>query len=85
MVGLPHERWGDVGCAWIVADPEQKPDADDLIAYCATRLARFKVPAVVHFIDDDELPRTVTGRVQKFHLVNRAATTSARSPQESPK
>jgi fatty-acyl-CoA synthase len=85
VVGLPHERWGDVGCAWIVADPEQKPDADDLIAYCATRLARFKVPAVVHFIDDDELPRTVTGRVQKFHLVKRAATMAAPSPQQSSK
>jgi fatty-acyl-CoA synthase len=72
VVGLPHERWGDVGCAWVVAHPDHVPTAEDLIAYCSSRLARFKVPAVVHFVEASELPRTVTGRVQKFHLVERA-------------
>jgi fatty-acyl-CoA synthase len=73
VVGIPHERWGDVGCAWVVANPDDVPEAPELIEYCSTRLARFKVPAVVYFIDAEELPRTVTGRVQKFRLVERAA------------
>lgn len=72
VVGIPHERWGDVGCAWIVANPDALPTAAELIEYCSTRLARFKVPALVLFTEASELPRTVTGRVQKFHLVDRA-------------
>lgn len=77
VVGIPHERWGDVGCAWVVANPDAVPEAAELIEYCSTRLARFKVPAVVHFIDAAELPRTVTGRVQKFRLVERAVQQAA--------
>jgi fatty-acyl-CoA synthase len=77
VVGIPHERWGEVGCAFVVADPATPPAAEDLIAFCAQRLARFKVPASVLFIEASELPRTVTGRVQKFHLVKRAVGTLA--------
>jgi fatty-acyl-CoA synthase len=82
VVGLPHERWGDVGCAWVVAAPLSEPDAETLIAYCRTRLARFKVPATVLFVDASELPRTVTGRVQKFHLVERAVRHLSDRPTE---
>jgi fatty-acyl-CoA synthase len=72
VVGIPHQRMGEVGCAWIVAEGTARPDPADLIAYCADRLARFKVPAVVLFTESDELPVTVTGRVQKFRLAERA-------------
>lgn len=78
VVGIPHERWGEVGCAWVVANPEAVPEAAELIDYCSSRLARFKVPALVYFVDAAELPRTVTGRVQKFRLVERAAQYAAR-------
>ncbi|WP_290584299.1 AMP-binding protein [Aeromicrobium sp.] len=77
VVGVPHERWGDVGCAWVVADPAARPDPDELIEYCASRLAKFKVPAMVFFTEAADLPRTVTGRVQKFHLVERAVRQAA--------
>ncbi|PVG83590.1 acyl--CoA ligase [Nocardioides gansuensis] len=77
VVGIPHERWGDVGCAWVVANPAAPPAAEDLIAFCAERVARYKVPANVLFIEASELPRTVTGRVQKFLLVERAVRTLA--------
>ena len=77
VVGIPHERWGDVGCAFVVVDPAVSPDADELIAHCAARVARFKVPAHVLFIEATELPRTVTGRVQKFLLIERAVRTLA--------
>jgi fatty-acyl-CoA synthase len=79
VVGVPHERWGDVGCAWVVANPAAVPEPDELIQYCSTRLARFKVPAMVCFIEPAELPRTVTGRVQKFQLVDRAVQAMAAS------
>jgi fatty-acyl-CoA synthase len=72
VVGIPHPRMGEVGCAWIVPDGPDKPDPAALIAYCATRLARFKVPAVVLFTETEDLPVTVTGRVQKFLLTERA-------------
>jgi fatty-acyl-CoA synthase len=71
VIGVPHSRMGEVGCAWVVPGPE-KPDAEELIAYCASRLARFKVPAVVLWTTEEEIPRTVTGRVQKFALVKRS-------------
>lgn len=71
VVGIPHERMGEVGCAWIVPGP-RRPDPDEVKAWCASRLAKFKVPAVVLFTEADELPLTATGRVQKFLLAERA-------------
>jgi len=78
VVGIPHERMGEVGCAWIVAGP-RRPDPDELKAYCASRLARFKVPAVFLFTEAEELPMTATGRVQKFALAERAVAALAAS------
>lgn len=73
VVGIPHERLGEIGCAWIVAAAGlTRPDPDELMAYCKGRLARFKVPAVVLFTSIEDVPMTVTGRVKKFHLVERA-------------
>lgn len=74
VVGIPHERMGEVGCAWIVAATEEHPDPEELVAYCKERLARFKVPASVLFIQAEDIPVTVTGRVQKFQLAERART-----------
>ncbi|WP_211210864.1 AMP-binding protein [Sporichthya polymorpha] len=73
VVGIPHDRMGEVGCAWIVpADPGQVPEPEALIAHCKERLARFKVPAAVLFTAAGDIPMTVTGRVKKFELVARA-------------
>ena len=77
VVGIPDERMGEVGCAWVIPAPGARPSADDLIAHCRERIARFKVPAFVLFTSADELPLTVTGRVQKFHLAQRAVRTLA--------
>jgi fatty-acyl-CoA synthase len=68
VVGIAHERMGEVGCAVIVTDGSQRPDAAELVAHCTKNLARFKVPAHVVFMEASELPVTVTGRVQKFRL-----------------
>lgn len=73
VVGVPDERMGEVGCAWIVPAEGAEPDADALIAYCAEHLARFKVPAYILFTTAAELPLTASGKVQKFLLGARAS------------
>jgi len=72
VVGVPDERMGEVGCAWVVPSEDAKPTADDLIDYCRSELARFKVPAYVLFTTADQLPLTASGKVQKFKLAERA-------------
>jgi fatty-acyl-CoA synthase len=73
VVGIPHDRMGEVGCAWVVpADPDNPPDPAAVIAFAKERLARFKVPADVLFTAAADVPLTVTGRVKKFQLVERA-------------
>jgi fatty-acyl-CoA synthase len=69
VVGLSHERMGEVGCACVVllADAEP-PDPQELMDLCARQLAKFKVPRHVIFMAAGELPLTATGRVQKFKL-----------------
>ncbi|WP_181780283.1 class I adenylate-forming enzyme family protein [Pseudonocardia pini] len=94
VVGLPDERMGEVGCAWVVPhDGVPAPSAEELTRHCAARLARFKVPAAVLFCETDELPRTSTGKVRKHLLVQRAqgllqasgtATGDRPCPQDEP-
>ncbi len=68
-IGVPDERWGDVGCACIVRAPGAVIDAAAIIDICKANLARFKVPKHVVFLEAAELPTTPTGKVQKFRLV----------------
>jgi fatty-acyl-CoA synthase len=73
VVGLPDERMGEVGCAWVVPTGAEPPGADELIAHCHRNLARFKVPVRVVFVAAGELPTTATGKVQKYRLIERSA------------
>ena len=68
-IGLPDERWGEVGCIWIVPEPGATIDPDAVLALCREKLARFKVPKHVVFSTSGELPTTPTGKVQKFRMV----------------
>ncbi len=68
VIGVPSERWGEVGRAFIVLKPAASLSGDDIIAHCAGRLAKFKVPASV--VITDAIPRTASGKVQK-HLLPR--------------
>lgn len=72
VVPLPDKRMGEVGVAYVVLEKGESAEAEALIAYCKERLARFKVPKHVVFIDVDELPTTATGRPRKFLLAERA-------------
>jgi fatty-acyl-CoA synthase len=63
VVGVPHERWGEVGLAFVVADGVS---GEELIDFCAARLARFKVPRSVRFVA--EIPRSSLGKIRKDAL-----------------
>ncbi|GKT24613.1 hypothetical protein AVHM3334_15310 [Acidovorax sp. SUPP3334] len=67
VVAQPDERWGEVPCAFVELKPEAvgTVSAEELIAFCRSHLARFKCPRHVVF---DALPRTATGKIQKFRL-----------------
>jgi fatty-acyl-CoA synthase len=65
VVGVPDETWGEVGIAFVVADGDLTED--ELVAFARERLARFKVPKGVRFVD--ELPRNSMGKIQKGELL----------------
>jgi fatty-acyl-CoA synthase len=69
VAGVPDERLGEVGHAWIVAADDAAPSEDELLRHCRGRLAAFKVPRQITFLSADELPKTSTGKVQKYLLV----------------
>jgi fatty-acyl-CoA synthase len=68
VVGMPHEKWGEAPHAFIVLKPGASTSADELREYCRARLAHFKVPHGFTFVPD--LPRTATGKIQKYVLRN---------------
>lgn len=63
VIGVPHERLGEVGRAFVAADGLSE---DELIAWCRERMANFKVPRSVRFVD--ALPRNASAKVLKFEL-----------------
>jgi fatty-acyl-CoA synthase len=71
VVGVPDERWGESGVAWVVVGRGRVTDAAELIEFARASLARFKVPREVHLVD--ELPRSTAGKVLRRVLVERAA------------
>jgi fatty-acyl-CoA synthase len=72
VVGVPDARAGETGCLCIVPRGPDRPDGDALLATCAEKLARFKVPRHVLFFEASEIPLTVTARPQKFKLAKLA-------------
>jgi fatty-acyl-CoA synthase len=69
VTGVPHETWGEVPVAFVVAAPGVRLTAEGLLEYLAPRLARFKLPREVIFLD--VLPRTAYGKVVKAELRER--------------
>jgi 2-furoate---CoA ligase len=66
VVGLPDERWGESPHAFVVLKPEASATAEELRQYARDNMAHFKAPRDFHFID--ELPKTATGKIQKYVL-----------------
>jgi len=65
VVGVPDEKWGEVPKAFIVQKDGADASSEEIIAFCQDRIARFKAPKHVEF---GELPKTATGKIQKFVL-----------------
>jgi fatty-acyl-CoA synthase len=66
VIGLPDERYGEEVCAWVVLREGAELDEEELEEFCRGKIARFKVPRYVRFVD--AFPMTVTGKVQKFKM-----------------
>jgi fatty-acyl-CoA synthase len=69
VIGVPHEKWGETPIALVVPREGHAPEAQELIDFCRDHLAHFKCPTAVEFVD--ALPRTATGKLQKFRLRER--------------
>ncbi len=66
VIGVPHEKWGETPKALVVCRGGEEATEEGLIAFCREHMAHFKCPTSVEFLA--ELPRTATGKLQKFKL-----------------
>ncbi len=69
VFGVPDSKYGEEVCAWIVLRAGETMTDDELREFCSGQIAHYKVPRYVRFVD--ELPMTVTGKVQKFVMRER--------------
>ena len=65
VIAVPHEKWGEVPKAFVVPKNGVEVTAEEIIDFCKQRIARFKAPKIIEFGD---LPKTATGKIQKFKL-----------------
>jgi fatty-acyl-CoA synthase len=70
IVGVPDDRWGEVGRAYVIPVAGAAISSDEVIGHCLARLAKFKVPQTA--VITDAIPRTASGKVQKHLLRARA-------------
>jgi long-chain acyl-CoA synthetase len=75
VIGVPDERWGETVKAVVVARSGRTPTADELVAFARARLAGYKLPRSIEFVDD--LPRTPSGKVLKRELRDRDSAPAA--------
>ena len=68
VIGVPSEQWGETPMAIIVPRAGASPTSDEIRAHCRERMAHFKTPGRVEFVE--ALPRTATGKLKKFELRN---------------
>jgi fatty-acyl-CoA synthase len=66
VIGVPDEKYGEELCAWVKLRPGNELTEEDVRAFCAGKIAHYKVPRYVRFTE--EFPMTVTGKVQKFKM-----------------
>ena len=69
VFGVPDEKYGEEVCAWIIVRAGEQLTEEEVKAYCSGQIAHYKVPRYVRFVD--EMPMTVTGKVQKFVMRER--------------
>ena len=66
VVGVPDETYGEQLCAYVILHAERALTAEELHEFCRGRIAHFKIPHYVRFVD--AFPMTVTGKIQKYKL-----------------
>jgi len=66
IVGVPDEKWGEVGKAYVVLKPGEELTKEDILAFLQGKVARYKFPAHVEFVDN--LPLTASGKIKKIDL-----------------
>ncbi|MCY4191737.1 MAG: long-chain fatty acid--CoA ligase, partial [Rhodospirillaceae bacterium] len=66
VFGIPDDKWGEVPAAYVVLKTGTSLSEDDVIKHCASKLARFKRPRLVKFVDN--FPKTPIGKIQKTKL-----------------
>ena len=67
--GVPDQKYGEELCAWVILKSGQTATEEDIRAFCRDRIAHYKVPRYVRFVD--AFPMTITGKVQKFVMRDR--------------
>jgi fatty-acyl-CoA synthase len=72
VVRRPDPKWGEVPVAFIVAAPDRRPSTGQVRAALEARLARFKLPKEIHFIEDQDIERNTTGKIRRDLLERRA-------------
>ncbi|MEE4452209.1 class I adenylate-forming enzyme family protein [Novosphingobium resinovorum] len=72
FIGMPDDRYGECGCAWVVRAQGSAISAREIEAFLAAQVAAYKLPRDIWFITDEELPKTGTGKVQKAQLKEKA-------------
>jgi fatty-acyl-CoA synthase len=74
VVAQPDPRWGETPCAFVELKEGATATQEEIIEFCRARMARFKAPKAVVF---GPLPKTSTGKIQKFLLRERAKSATA--------
>ena len=72
VFGVPDDRLGEVGCAYIELRPGEDCDEDEIIGFCRECMANYKVPRYVRFVAAGDFPLTSSGKVKKFELQKQA-------------
>jgi len=74
VVAMPDAKWGETPCAFVELKPGSKLNEKELIDFCRSHMAKFKAPRAVVF---GEVPKTSTGKIQKFVLREKAKSAAA--------
>lgn len=74
VIGMPHEKWGETVHAVVVLHDGQESDSKELTLWCKQRLAGFKCPRSVSFVENSDMPRTATGKILHRELRQTLAT-----------
>ena len=72
VFGVPDERLGEVGCAYVELRPGEEMDEEAIIGFCRERLSNYKAPRYVRFVQAGDFPLTSSGKVKKFELRKQA-------------